>query len=179
MAMENGTKPRHRRKRRKARLRYFYLNGDLHKVLSVNRPEDFVICWNFPKGKRVGYVWSDVRKNHGKAFKMKQVSAMIGRHRVNIERDILAGHIKAPQRTYTLDEKRRPLFYMFSEENMFDLHDYLLTVHIGRPRKDGKIRPRQSLPSKAELRAMMRHDLVTYVKTEGGEFVPVWKEQDW
>jgi hypothetical protein len=163
---------------KKKAILYFYLNGDLHKVLSVRRAEDLTICWNFPEGKRVTYIWSDVRKKHGRAFKMMQVSKMIGRDRTNIERDILAGNIKAPQRSYTLDSKRRPLNYWFSEDNVFDLHDYLLTVHIGRPRADGKITPR-NMPSKAELKAMMRHDIITYVKTEQGEFVPVWKEQDW
>lgn len=179
MALENGTKPRQRRNRKSSRLRYFYLNGDLHKVLSVTRAEDLVVCWNFPQGKRVGYVWSDVKRRHDRAFKMQEVSSMIGRHRTNIERDILAGNIKAPQRSYTLDGKRRPLYYFFTEENVFDLHDYLLTVHVGRPRSDGKITPRRDLPSKAELRAMMKHDIVTYIKTDSGEFVPVWKEQDW
>lgn len=178
MAMENGKSPRHRRNRKSTKLRYFFLNGELHKVLSVSRAQDFVICWSFPQGKRVGYVWSDVRRNHKPAFKMQEVSKMIGRHRTNIERDILAGNIKSPQRSYTLDGKKRLLYYFFSEENVFDLHDYLLTVHIGRPRLDGKITPGQ-MPSKAELRAMMKHDIVTYVKTEQGEFVPVWKEQSW
>jgi hypothetical protein len=178
MAMEDGTKPRQRRNRKSARLKYFFLNGDLHKVLSVSRGQDLVVCWNFPQAKRVGYVWSDVKKRHEKAFTMQQVSKMIGRHRTNIECDILAGNIKAPQRSYVL-ENRRPLYYYFTEENVFDLHDYLLTVHVGRPRKDGKIVPRSTLPSKAELRAMMKNDIVTYVKTEDGEFIPVWKEQDW
>lgn len=179
MAMENGKTPRQRRNRKFAGIRYFFLNGDLHKVLSVTRAQDLVVCWNFPEGKRVGYSWSDVKKRHGKAFKMQEVSKMIGRHRTNIERDILAGNIKTPQRIYTLNGKKRPLYYYFSEENVFDLHDYLLTVHVGRPRSDGKITPRADLPSKAELRAMMKHDIVTYIKTEQGEFVPVWKEQDW
>jgi hypothetical protein len=178
MAMEDGKTPRQRRNRKSTKLRYFFLNDDLHKVLSVIRAQDLVICWNFPQGKRVGYVWSDVRKRHGRAFRMQEVSKMIGRHRTNIERDILAGNIKKPQRIYTLDGKKRPLYYFFSEDNVFDLHDYLLTVHIGRPRADGKITPKQ-MPSTAELRAMMRHDIITYVKTDGGEFIPVWKEQDW
>ncbi|AXH68767.1 helix-turn-helix DNA-binding domain protein [Streptomyces phage Comrade] len=150
----------------------------MHKVLSVTRAQDFAICWNFREGKRAGYIWSDLRRNAERAFKMQEVSAMIGRHRVNIERDILAGNIKAPQRSYTLDGNKRPLYYFFSEKDVLDLHDYLLTIHIGRPRKDGKITP-ANMPSKTELRAMMRHDMVTYVKTEGGEFVPVWKEQSW
>lgn len=179
MAMENGEKPRKRRSRKSNKLRYFYLNDELHKVLSVTRAEDLVVCWNFTQGKRVGYSWSDVKKSHGRAFKMREVAQMIGRGREYTERDILAGRIKAPQRSYTLDGKRRPLYYFFSEKDVMDLHSYLLTVHYGRPRKDGKVTPRKTLPSKAELRAMMKHNIVTYVKTEDGEFVPVWKEQNW
>lgn len=179
MAMEDGTKPRQRRNRKSPRLKYFYLNGELHKVLSIVRAQDLIVCWSFPQGRRVGYVWSDVRRRHGKAFKMTEVVKMIGRTRVHIERDILAGKIKAPQRSYTLNGAKRPLYYFFSEEDVYGLHDYLLTVHIGRPRRDGKVTPRHTLPSKAELKAMMKHDIVTYVKTDSGEFVPVWKEQDW
>lgn len=177
MAMEKRNSPRSRRNR-KPRLRYFYLNGDLHRVLSVIRAQDLVISWNYREGKRAGYAWSDARKRLGRAFTMTQVGDMIGRHRTNIERDILAGRIRAPQRAYSLDGNKIPGKYLFSEKDVFELHDYLLTVHIGRPRKDGRITPAR-MPSKAELRAMMRHDTVTYVKSEDGTFTPVWKEQDW
>jgi len=164
--------------KKKPKLKYFYLDGELHKVLKIIRAENLAICWNYPQHKRVGYVWSDARKRLGKAFTMMQVSEMIGRHRVNIERDILAGNIRKPQRAYAISGSRRPPPYIFSEENVMELHDYLLSVHIGRPRADGKITPR-NMPSKAELRAMMRHDVVMYVKSDNGTFTPVWKEQDW
>jgi hypothetical protein len=176
MAIENTKKPR---SKQKPTLKFFYLNGELHKVLSVSKPQDFAVCWNFAQWKRVGYVYSDIRRTHQRAFRMMEVSKMIGRHRVNIEWDILKGNIKTPQRRYSLDGKKKPLGYLFSEENVLDLHDYLLTVHYGRPRRDGKITPKQTLPSRTELKAMMKNDIVTYVKTEDGEFVPVWREQDW
>jgi len=178
MAMENGSKPRSRRNRKSPKLRYFYLNGDLHKVLSVTRAQDFVVCWNFPQGKRVGYVWSDVRKRHGRAFRLKQVAEMIGRNVTTIKWDIIKGNIVRPQRIYTLDGNKNPGTYYFSEEDVYGLHDYIMTVHRGRPRRDGQITP-ASIPSKMELRAMMRHDIVTYIKSESGEFIPMWKEQDW
>lgn len=109
---------------------------------------------------------------------MQQVGKMIGRTRVQIENYILRGDIRRPQRIYTLDVEKKPGKYFFSEADVLGLHDYLLTVHIGRPRKDGRITPGK-MPSKAELRAMMKHDLVTYVKTDEGEFRPIWKEIDW
>jgi hypothetical protein len=163
---------------KRKKLRYFYLNDQLHKVLSINHPQDICVAWNYIEQRRVGYVWSDLRKRYGKAFSVTEVSHMIGRHRVNIEKYILDEKFPAPQRIYSLDENKRLGKYFFSESDVYNLHDYLLTVHIGRPRKDGKITPGR-MPSKAELRAMMRHDVQMYTKTSGGEFVPVWKEIDW
>lgn len=176
MAIEPRTS-KSRRRRRKP-LRYFYVNGELHRVLRVIRPSDLVETWSYPQAKRVAYSWSDVKKRMGSAFTMQEVSKMIGRHRVQIENYILDGHIRTPQRTYALNDERTPGKYLFSEEDVLGLHDYLLTVHIGRPRKDGKITPGK-MPTKAELRAVMKHEVVTYIKTEGNEFIPTWKEPEW
>jgi len=176
--MDNKKRASTRKRRSNKRITYFFLNGDLHKVLRVVRASDYVEAWNYPQGKRMAYAWSDVRKRMERALTLQEVSNLIGRHRVQVEIYILKGYIKTPQRVYTLDGDRKPGKYMFSESNVMDLHDYLLTVHIGRPRKDGKITPSQ-MPTKAELRAMMRHDTVTYVKNADGEFTPVWKEVEW
>lgn len=170
----NSTRQRSYRKR----VRYFYLNQDLHRVLRIVRPEDFVEAWCYREERVVGYVWSDVRKNMQRAFTLQQVSAMIGRHRVQLQTYILNGDIKSPQRIYTLDGDKKPGKYFMSESDVLALHDYLLTVHVGRPRNDGKITPGK-MPTKAELRAMMKHDVVTGVMRPGGEFVPTWKEVDW
>jgi hypothetical protein len=176
--MATNTRNSTSQRRSRKSLRYFYINSDLHKVLRIVRPEDFVEAWNYRLGKRVGYVWSDVRKRMENAYTMQEVGQMVGRHRVQIENYILNGHIKTPQRIYTLDGEAKPGKYLFSETDVLGLHDYLLTVHIGRPRKDGKITPGK-LPTRAELRAMLKHNLVTYVKTDDNEFRPIWKEKDW
>lgn len=178
MVDENRSGSRPRRRYRPPRVKYFYLNSELHKTERVNNAQDLIWAWNYPMGKSVVYVWSDARKRMEKAFSITQVGRMIGRTRVTIEQIILDGKIKVPQRAYTLDERRKPGKYWFSERDVLGLHDYLLTVHIGRPRKDGQITPGK-MPSKAELRAMMTHDTVMYVKSSDGEFVPVWKEVEW
>lgn len=176
MANDKGTSTRKRSGGKP--LRYFFINQDLHKVLRVVRPQDFMEAWNFREGKRTGYIWSDVRKRMENAFTMQQVGQMVGRTRVQIENYILEGKIKTPQRIYTLDERKKPGKYLFSETDVLALHDYLLTVHIGRPRKDGKITPGK-MPTRAELRAMLKHNIITYVKTDDNEFKPIWKEIDW
>lgn len=176
MGSKEGKRTRAGQRRRP--VRYFYLDDELYKVLWINRPGDLIIAWNYKEGKRMAYVWSDVRKRMGRAFPVGEVSKMINRHVVNIEKYILEGKIRAPQRLYSMDEKRTPGKYMFSEKDVLGLHDYLLTVHYGRPRKDGRITPGK-MPSRAELKAMMQHDTMVYVKTSDGEFAPVWKEVDW
>jgi hypothetical protein len=165
-------------RQKKKKLRYFYLDNQLHKVISINHPLDECVAWNYSEERRVMFIWSDLRRRYAKAFTLTEVSNMIGRHRVNVERYIVHGCIRAPQRAYTLDDQKKPGKYFFTEENVYELYDYLLTVHIGRPRKDGKITPGR-LPSRVELRAMMRHDVQIVRKTSGGEFVPVWKEINW
>jgi len=165
-------------RKKRFKLKYFYLDGALHKVLSINHPQDICVAWNYAEERRVGYVWSDLRRRYERAFTTAEVSKMIDRHRVNIERYILRGDIRQPQKTYSLDGNKSPGKYFFSETDVLDLHDYLMTVHIGRPRRDGLVVPGR-LPTKTELRAMMRHDIQMYTKTESGDFVPVWKEVDW
>ncbi len=176
MATDSRTKPGKRSSSKP--IRYFYLNSDLHRVLRVTRPADLVEAWNFREGKRVTYVWSDVRKRMERAFTLQEVCKLIGRHRVQIENYILDGKIRAPQRIYSLDENRTPGKYYFSESDVLGVHDFLLTVHIGRPRRDGKVTPGK-MPTKAELRALMKHDVMTYIKTDDNEFRPVWKEVEW
>jgi hypothetical protein len=54
----------------------------------------------------------------------------------------------------------------------------MLTVHRGRPRKDGTV-TNSNLMSRAELEALMKEDKILYTKDKSGEFVPVWKQPDW
>lgn len=162
----------------KRKLNYFYSNGDLHKVIFIDRPKDFVRTWNYAKRKSVGYVYSDLLKNHKKAWSTAQVGKMIDRKREVLEWYILDKNIRVPQRTYSLDGRYAPGKYMWSEEDILALHEYLTTVHTGRPRKDGQAINRK-LPTRAELRAMMRSETVMYVKNSAGEFVPIWKEPEW
>lgn len=176
MANEDGNRPKQRRKRN--RLRYFFLNDHLHKVLGSNRPQDRLVAWDFEEGKRKLYSYADVYRSHKKAYPITEVSELINRHRVNIERYILRGDIRRPAQAYALTPSRKPLGFYFTEKDVLELHDYLLTVHRGRPRKDGMITP-SGIPSRAELRAMMKSGSATYIKNEAGEFVQVWKENAW
>jgi hypothetical protein len=158
------------------KLNYFYYRGDLHKKYHINRGKDVVTAWNYPKGKMERYVYSDVRRNGEKAFTTKQVCAMVQRGRTVVEMAIVNGMIPAPQQTYGVDENRNKFAYYWSEKDVMALHEYLQSVHYGRPRKDGLITPK-AMPSVAELRAMMRQGVILGVQGENGEFIPTWQAE--
>lgn len=169
-----------RRTYKRSKLRYFFLNGDHHRVLKISRPEDIVIAWNYVQDKRVTYIWSVAQREMQKAFTLREVCRMLNRHRLVMHEYIREGKIKKPVQIYAIEgERERPGKYLFSEDDVRDLHSYLLTIHHGRPRTDGGITPRSDLISRTELEALMREDRVLYTKNDNGEFVPVWKSPDW
>ena len=167
-----------KRNRVRKKPRYLYVNGDLHKVLRVNRSEDLLYAWNYPKGKRVAYVWSETQKTMQRAFSVTEVAALFGRNPFVIKQYILDGEIKQVQKTYTLDERRNPGKYFFSEDDIRMLWEFLSGRNLGRPRKDGEL-VQYPLPSKAELEAMLKHETILYMKDASGDFMPVWKQPEW
>lgn len=160
------------------RLRYFYLNGDLHKAIHANRGTDQLRAWNYPKRELVVCSYSDVRKRAGKAFTTKEAAKLLNRGRLTLERAILNGDIDRPQITYSLgkDQMGEEFKYMWSEDDVMEMHAFLCTVHKGRPRNDGLVTP-LNLPSAREVRARMRQDVVLYVKNKDGKFVPTFEAE--
>jgi hypothetical protein len=159
-------------------LRYFFLNGDLHKTLIVNRPEDLLVSWNYPKGERVAYILSDSRSRMQRAYSFSEVAKIFDRYPDSIKRYVYDGVIQTPQRTYTIGCPEKKGRYFLSEDDIRSLHEYLITVSLGRPRFDGIKNPTRA-PSKKELEAILRNDTILYVKGDNGEFLPVWKQPEW
>lgn len=158
-------------------LNVFFLNGKLHKKLRIVRPADTIETWCYPEHRRVAYTYSDVRKNYKPAFSTKQVADMLGKSVMTLENVLKAGGIEEPATMYSLTENKHKFARRWSEEDIMNLHAYMLSVHRGRPRNDGRITPQQ-MPTASELRAMIRQEQILYVKTEDGNFRPAWRAQD-
>jgi hypothetical protein len=167
-----------KRRNNASRLRYFYLNGYLHKVLKRSRAEDLLVAWDYQKGKRVAYNLTDVNKNKQHAYPISDVVKIIGKHEDTINMHIRRGNLKHPQRSYSLNGKNTPGKFFWSEDDIREMHDFFKTVHRGRPRIDGGITP-GNMPSRAELEAIIKQENILYVKNNEGEFVPVWKAPEW
>lgn len=160
-----------RRKRKSVRKRflYFFLNDKIHKVLRAHRSKDELIAWCYADKKRVLYSYSQVEKNMENAYTMTQVGMILNKHKVTIQDYILEGKIKAPQKVYPISNPDHENWskYMFSESDILDLHQFILDAGHSK-----------ELPSKAELRAILKRNVILYTKTEDGKFVPVWKAEE-
>ena len=160
MARKNG------RKVRKAFL-YFFLNDKLHKVLNSSRSKDELIAWSYPDKKRMLYSYSQVNKYMDNAYSTTQVAALLNKHKVTIEDYILEGKIKAPQKVYPIgNPESKWSKYMFNQSDILDLHQFILDAGHSK-----------EVPSKTELMALLKHNMILYTKTEEGNFVPVWKAE--
>ena len=158
---------RENRHRLRKKFVYFFLNGKVHKVLKLSRAKDEVIAWSYLDKKRMMYSYSQVDKSMEKAYTITEVSKILGRHRVTIEEYILQGKIKQPQKVYPISNPDSTWSkYMLSESDILDIHQFIIDA--------GHIR---DLPSRLELQALLKHNLIMYTKTEDGKFVPVWKAE--
>jgi hypothetical protein len=158
---------RENRQRLRKKFVYFFLNGKVHKVLRLSRAKDEVVAWSYLDNKRVMYSYTQVDKHMERAYGIVEVSKIIGRHRVTIEEYILQGKVKQPQKVYPISNPDSSWSkYMFSESDILDIHQFIIDA--------GHIR---DLPSRSELQAILKHNLILYTKTDDGKFVPVWKAE--
>jgi hypothetical protein len=158
---------RENRQRLRKKFVYFFLNGKVHKVLRLSRAKDEVVAWSYLDKKRVMYSYSQVDKHMEKAYTITEVSKILGRHKVTIEEYILQGKVKQPQKVYPISNPESTWSkYMLNEDNILDIHEFIIDA--------GHIR---DLPSRSELQALLKHNLIMYTKTEDGKFVPVWKAE--
>jgi len=81
----------------------------------------------------------------------------------------LAGKIQAPTKIYPISNPGSTGWsqYMLTEEDILKIHQFILD--------DGYS---SSTPSRTELVALLRNDIILYTKTTDGRFIPVWKAED-
>jgi len=149
-------------------LRYFFLNDKIHKVLKSSRSKDEMIAWCYPDKKRVMYSYSQVKKNMETAYTVVEVASMLNKHRVTIQEYILNEKVATPQKIYPIGQPDSENWsqYMFNQKNILDIHQHILDSGHSK-----------EIPSKAEVQALLKNNLVLYTKTEDGKFVPVWKAE--
>ena len=145
-------------------IRYFFLNEKIHKVLRGSRAKDELIAWCYPDKKRMLYSYAQVEKYMSRAYTINEVAELLNKHKITIEDYILEGKIKYPQKVYPIGNPESDWYkFMYSESDIMDIHQFILESGYSK-----------NMPSKTELRALLKHNLILYTKTDTG-FVPVWK----
>lgn len=154
---------------------YFFLNGDLHKKIVVNRGRDVIYAWNYPQHKRFTYGYTNMLQRHEIAMSSLEVAKVIRRSKSRVEHAIWEGKVPTPQMTYSL-ETGAPGKYMWCQKDVLQLLDYMATITHGRPRKDGLLRESKNLPTPQEVKAIFRDERVLYAK-RGENYVPTFRAQ--
>lgn len=163
---------------------YFYLNGELYKILQHVRASDYLTAWNFNQHGMEEFVLSDVKRRAEPGFRAKAVGEIMNRSGITVKDVYQQGHIPRPMKVYPLgDGRNQPLLYspvIWSKEDVYRLHDF----YMGRERtkrsidkKPGDVGGGRGLPTRAELRAALEHGTVYYVKDKKGQMVKVWKAE--
>lgn len=166
-------------KKNNGKLKYFFLEGELHRVLAMSKHQNRIIAWNYPQEAKIHYFITHVKKHMQHAYKIKEVADLLCRDYYRLMSYICYGDLQRPQRTYTLDGRKSPGVYFLSEDDVLEWHDFISEKHRGRPRKDGIVRP-ADMPTRKELMGMMQGGRQLYIQDEEtGEYVPVWRESVW
>ena len=157
----------------------FFLNNEMVRLVHFNRPNDICELYNFHKDKNQTMLYSDFKKHRKKAFTLKGVAKIFNRSRMQVERWIKKGLILPPVGATAGGKRVFQKLSYYSEDDLFTIRSVLATIHKGRPRKDGRIRPSMDIPTEKELRSLIGESIMLYTKTKDGEFVPVWAEETW
>jgi hypothetical protein len=162
------------RKQQRKMWRYFFVNGKVHKLIAADYARDEALAWCYDERATKIYQWSDIRRRASRGFTIGQVSKIIRRTTRQLHYYIEWGLID-PVRVES--ESGKFSMRIFSEEELFKLQDIVAHQHTGRPRKDGFITSRNA-PSRQEVYAAVKHDMVLYTRTEDGRFVPLYQAED-
>jgi len=163
--------------RTKLQKSYFFLDGKLYKLLREHRASDILVTQDMETKRVVHFILSDAKRKMKNAYDTIEVARMLNRTRSVVQTHMLKGAINPPVRIHErgMNLYGKPFGTMkWSEDDIIALHEHLLTVGSGRPRKDGILYPATRLPSRRELIAMLRNAPMFYMKTSSGEFIPVW-----
>jgi len=157
----------------------FFLNNEPVKLIHSNRANNICYVHNYIHNKEQTMLLSDFKKHRKRAYTVANTLRIFKRSRAHLERLIKDGVIPKPigaieggVRTFTIKS-------YYSEDHLFIIRDAMANIHMGRPRRDGKITTRKDVISEKDLRSLIGSDIMLYTKTEDGRFIPVWQEETW
>ena len=163
----------------KASKTIFFINNELVRLKHYNRANNICTIYNFIHDKEQTMLYSDFKKHRKRAFIVKNAIKIFNRSRIQMERWIKKGLINPPTGAVKGGKRVFGEYAYFSEDDLFTIRSVLATIHRGRPRKDGIVKPKDDVPTEKELRSFIGDAIMLYTKNKNGEFIPVWAEETW
>lgn len=157
----------------------FFINSELVRLVHFNRANDICTLYNFIKDKEQTMLYSDFKKHRKKAFTVKNTLRIFNRSRIQLERWIKNGLVEPPVGAVAGGKRVFGEYSYYSEDTLFTIREILATIHKGRPRKDGRVKPDKNIPTEKELRSLIGNAIMLYTKNKNGEFIPIWAEETW
>lgn len=155
--------------------RVFFLNGDLVRKHHINRANGIMSVYNIVEDRIESCMVADFKRNRERAYTVKETSILVNRHQKYLPTLMKKGIIPFPTGAQKGGHREWGVRSYYSESQVREIRDILATFNIGRPRKDGLIN-NNSTPTIQELNRRMGSGILTYTKTEDGNFVPLWTE---
>ena len=152
----------------------FFLNGDLHRLVRKSAAQNICYALNFKTNTINKYTYKDYKTFKKKAYTISEVAQVLRRHVDRIRHAMYTGEVKKP---FLVEYGKRTGVYYFSEEDIYAFREYFANLHRGRPRTDGIVIPK-NVPTIAEVDAIINNKPVLYVRTKEGNFVPVWRQEE-
>ena len=153
----------------------WFLNNDLVKSYHINRANGIMSVYNITKDRIESCLLSDFKKNRERAYTVKETAELVSRHRKYLPRLMQSGTIPYPTGAQKNGVSKFGIRSYYSESQVQEIRDILASFHHGRPRADG-LKTNDSVPTKQELTRRMGSGILTYTRSENGDFIPVWTE---
>ena len=153
----------------------WFLNDCLVRKYHFNKASGIMSVFNITKDQIESCLIGDFKKNRIKAYTVKETAELVCRHQKHLYRLMHQGMIPPPVGATKGGERAWRVRAYYSESMVKNVRDILASIHRGRPRKDGLI-TNDITPTIQELTRRMGSGILTYVRTENGQFVPFWSE---
>lgn len=149
---------------------YFFWNDRPYRLLKESRRRNYIIAFDLIDKKRVVFRWTDWKRNHKSALSTQQAARALNRHWTKLydwirtEKIPRPFHIDGPEgrASQVLSDGGR---YLWSEKDLKNAVDYMEST--------GRL---NSSPTWGEVKASLNDgELIKFVQSEDGEFIPIWK----
>lgn len=153
---------------------YFYYDDKLYRTIAVKRALDELYAERVKDKTTTFFSYSDVIRHAQRCWTISEVSKVVGLKNLTINKYYREGYLTRPEHTSTGEPQRR---YLLSEQHIAELVQFCSEHRSGSP---GGGRPRSVITKTlGEVMLELEEGLVLYTRASNGDFVPVWRAEEW